>query len=125
FRRAPSTPILGVCLGHQALGVAYGARVVRAPEPRHGKTSSIHHNGLGVFRGLPDPFLATRYHSLVVDREGLPSALQVTAWTEDGCIMGLQHHQYPHVGVQFHPESYLTMRGKELIANFLALSPGR
>jgi anthranilate synthase component 2 len=122
FRRLPQTPILGVCLGHQALGVAYGGEVVRAPVPCHGKTSEIRHQGEGLFRGLPDPFVATRYHSLVVRRESLPSVLRLTAWTEEGLIMGLAHRQYPHFGVQFHPESYLTARGKELLANFLQLA---
>lgn len=122
FRQAENVPILGVCLGHQALGVAYGGEVVRAPEPRHGKTSEIRHTGMGIFRHLPDPFLATRYHSLVVRRESLPSELEVTAWTEDGLIMGLQHKNRPHFGVQFHPESYLTNRGKDLLANFLKLA---
>jgi anthranilate synthase component 2 len=121
FRQA-ELPILGVCLGHQALGVAYGGEVVRAPVPRHGKTSAIRHDGSGVFRGLPDPFLATRYHSLVVRRETLPPSLRVTAWTEDGLVMGLAHASRPHFGVQFHPESYLTARGKELLANFLQLA---
>jgi len=122
FRKAPHVPILGVCLGHQALGVAYGGEVVRAPEPRHGKTSEIRHAGVAIFRKLPDPFLATRYHSLVVRRESLPAELLVTAWTEDGLIMGLQHKSRPHFGVQFHPESYLTNRGKDLLANFLELA---
>lgn len=122
FRKAPHTPILGVCLGHQAMGVAYGGEVVRAPEPRHGKTSEIRHHGTGVFRDLPDPFLATRYHSLVVRREGLPSELAISAWTEDGLIMGLEHKTRPHFGVQFHPESYLTARGKDILANFLRLA---
>ncbi len=119
IRQAADTPILGVCLGHQALGVAYGGEVVRAPEPRHGKVSAIHHGGEGIFRNVPCPFPATRYHSLVVRRESLPAALRVTAWTEDGLIMGLEHQTRPHMGVQFHPESYLTACGKELLANFL------
>lgn len=122
FRRGGDTPILGVCLGHQALGVAYGGQVVRAPEPRHGKTSAIHHSGTGLFRHLPDPLVATRYHSLVVQRENLPAELRVTAWTEDGLIMGLEHRTRPHFGVQFHPESYLTARGKEILRNFLDLA---
>jgi len=120
--RSAEVPILGVCLGHQALGVAYGGEVVRAPVPRHGKTSEIHHSGTGIFRGLPDPFVATRYHSLVVRRETLPPCLRVTAWTNDGLIMGLAHESRPHFGVQFHPESYLTTRGKELLGNFLELA---
>lgn len=122
FQKAPKVPILGVCLGHQALGVAYGGQVVRAPVPRHGKTSEIHHQGEGLFRHLPEPFLATRYHSLVVAREHLPEALRVTAWTDDGLIMGLEHRHRPHFGVQFHPESYLTSQGKKLLANFLELA---
>lgn len=122
FRQAPGVPILGVCLGHQALAVAYGGEVVRAPEPRHGKTSQIHHSGQGIFRHVPTPFLATRYHSLVVRRESVPAVLAVTAWTEDGLIMGLQHRTHPHFGVQFHPESYLTNEGKNLLANFLQLA---
>ena len=125
IRRAPATPLLGVCLGHQALAVACGGEVVRAPEPRHGKVSDVHHAGLGVFVGLPDPFSATRYHSLVARREALPHELAVTAWTEDGLVMGIQHRQRPHFGVQFHPESHMTSHGPELLANFLRLAgPG-
>ncbi|MGQ9496326.1 MAG: anthranilate synthase component II [Thermoanaerobaculaceae bacterium] len=119
LQKAASVPVLGVCLGHQALGVAYGARVVRAPQPVHGKTSAIYHQGAGIFRSLPNPFVATRYHSLVVDRESLPPHLEVTAWTEDGLIMGLRHRERPHMGVQFHPESYLTQEGKAMLRNFL------
>ena len=121
-RAAAQVPLLGVCLGHQAVVVAYGGRVVRAPEPRHGKNSEVHHNGLKVFAGLSDPFTATRYHSLVAQRESLPSELEVTAWTDDGLVMGLQHRQRPHYGVQFHPEAYLTHGGKHLLANFLSLA---
>jgi len=112
-------PILGVCLGHQAIGAAYGGAVVRAPKVMHGKLSAIHHNGQGVFTGLPDPFLATRYHSLIVRRDDLPACLSITAWTDDGLIMGLRHRDYPVQGVQFHPESIMTEAGKELLRNFL------
>ncbi len=112
-------PILGVCLGHQAIGAAYGGTVVRAPKVMHGKLSAIHHNGQGVFAGLPDPFLATRYHSLIVRRDDLPACLSITAWTDDGLIMGLRHRDYPVQGVQFHPESIMTEAGKELLRNFL------
>ena len=112
-------PILGVCLGHQAIGAAYGGAVVRAPKVMHGKLSAIHHNGQGVFAGLPNPFLATRYHSLIVRRDDLPACLSITAWTDDGLIMGLRHRDYPVQGVQFHPESIMTEAGKELLRNFL------
>jgi len=122
IRLATGVPLLGVCLGHQALAVACGGRVVRAPEPRHGKNSEVHHNGLGVFAGLRDPFTATRYHSLVAHRESLPHELEVAAWTDDGLVMGLVHRGRPHVGVQFHPEAYLTQGGKRLLANFLGLA---
>ncbi len=122
FRRAAAVPMLGVCLGHQALTVAYGGRVVRADEPRHGKVSLIRHRGTGLFEGIPDPFEATRYHSLIAERATLPPELVVTAWTEDGLVMGLAHASRPHCGVQFHPESYLTRHGKRLVANFLAAS---
>ncbi len=113
-------PILGVCLGHQALGAAFGGRVIRAPEPMHGKLSDIHHRGQGVFADLPSPFAATRYHSLIVERSSLPSCLEVTAWSDDGLIMGLRHRSLPIEGVQFHPESYTTDHGKQLLKNFLA-----
>lgn len=113
-------PILGVCLGHQCIGQLYGAKIVRAPELRHGKTSEIYHIGQGVFAGMPNPFLATRYHSLVVDAASFPPALEVTAWTADGLIMGLRHRQMLVEGVQFHPESLMTRGGKALLANFLA-----
>lgn len=122
FRRVHAVPVLGVCLGHQALAVAFGGRVVRAGEPRHGKTSPIHHDGTGVFAGLPDPFEATRYHSLVARRDSLPPVLAVTAWTGDGQVMGLAHRERPLHGVQFHPESYLTRHGHRLLANFLVLA---
>ncbi len=122
IRQATGVPLLGVCLGHQALAVACGGRVVRAPEPRHGKNSEVHHNGLGLFEGLRDPFTATRYHSLVAQRESLPHELEVTAWTDDGLVMGLAHRSRPHFGVQFHPEAYLTQGGKRLLANFLGLA---
>ncbi len=112
-------PILGVCLGHQAIGAAYGGAVVRAPMVMHGKLSPIYHNGQGIFAGLPSPFQATRYHSLVVRREDLPTELEVTAWTEDGVIMGLRHRSLPVEGVQFHPESIMTEHGKQMLANFL------
>ncbi len=112
-------PILGVCLGHQAIGAAYGGTVVRAPKVMHGKLSAIHHIGVGVFAGLPDPFQATRYHSLIVQRADLPACLEVTAWTDDGLIMGLRHRHYPVEGVQFHPESIMTEAGKALLRNFL------
>ncbi|TYO95702.1 anthranilate synthase component II [Geothermobacter ehrlichii] len=114
-------PILGVCLGHQSIGQAFGGKVVRAPYLMHGKVSAVHHDGQGVFAGLPDPFEATRYHSLIVERESLPDCLEVTAWTDDGLIMGLAHRQLPVWGVQFHPESILTLQGKRLLQNFLDL----
>jgi len=117
-RLAGRRPILGVCLGHQAIGEVFGARVGRAPAPIHGKTSAIYHDGTGVFRGLPNPFEATRYHSLLVERTGLPACLAVSAWTTDGLIMGLRHRELPVEGVQFHPESILTAAGKQLLGNF-------
>ncbi len=112
-------PILGVCLGHQAIGQAFGGRVVHAKQVMHGKTSAIQHQAGGVFRSLPNPLQATRYHSLVVERASLPDCLEITAWTEDGEIMGLRHKTLAVEGVQFHPESILTERGHELLANFL------
>jgi anthranilate synthase component II len=115
----PKIPLLGVCLGHQAIGQAYGGAVVRAPQVMHGKLSAIQHQGQGVFAGLPAPFSATRYHSLIVRRNDLPADLEVTAWTDDGLIMGLRHREHPVQGVQFHPESILTDHGKQLLANFL------
>ena len=116
---AGRVPLLGVCLGHQALGQAFGGRVVRAPKLMHGKVSSIHHDGRTVFAGLPQPFTATRYHSLVVDRPSVPDSLEVSAWTDDGLVMGLRHREFPLEGVQFHPESILTTAGKQLLRNFL------
>jgi anthranilate synthase component II len=118
-------PVLGVCLGHQAVGQAFGGRVVRGPLPMHGKTSMIHHSGSDIFRDLANPFPATRYHSLVVAREGFPASLEVTARTDDGLVMGVRHRQFPIFGVQFHPESIETAEGHKLLANFLALAkPG-
>jgi len=114
-------PILGVCLGHQAVAVAFGGSVVRAARLMHGKVSEIYHNGKGVFRDLPDPFTAPRYHSLAVDREGLPSCLEISAKAEDDEIMGLRHRDYPVHGVQFHPESILTQEGMRILENFLRL----
>ena len=116
---AGRVPVLGVCLGHQALGQAFGGRVVRAERPMHGKTSAIHHDGRSLFLGLPSPFTATRYHSLIVERASLPACLEASAWTEDGTLMGLRHKQYPLEGVQFHPESILTAVGRELLRNFV------
>jgi anthranilate synthase/aminodeoxychorismate synthase-like glutamine amidotransferase len=117
----PAVPLLGVCLGHQAIGQAFGGRVVRARTLMHGKTSKIHHDGRGVFEGLPDGFEATRYHSLVVEAASLPGVLEVSARTDDGEIMGLRHRSLPVHGVQFHPESILTGEGKRLLGNFLSL----
>jgi anthranilate synthase/aminodeoxychorismate synthase-like glutamine amidotransferase len=120
-RFAPSVPLLGVCLGHQCIAEVFGGKVVQAEHLMHGKTSEIHHDGSGVFTGLPNPFSATRYHSLIVVPETLPNELAVTAKTAEGEIMGLQHREFPLHGVQFHPESILTAQGKKLLANFLAL----
>ena len=122
-RFAGRIPVLGVCLGHQAIGAAFGGDIVRAPRIMHGKTSPIHHDGAGVFAGLPDPFDATRYHSLVIDPATLPEALVRTAWTDEGEIMGVRHRSLFVEGVQFHPESILTLEGKRLLANFLARLP--
>ncbi len=120
-RFAGRVPILGVCLGHHAGGAAFGGTIVRAPSLMHGKTSDIHHRDTGVFAGLPQPFVATRYHSLIVERESLPATLQVTAETKDGLIMGLRHREFDVEGVQFHPESILTPVGNDLLANFLRI----
>jgi len=120
-RLAGKFPILGVCLGHQALGAAYGGKIIRAPKLFHGKTSEIQHDGKGVFRNLPEPFTATRYHSLIVERKSLPRELTVTAETSDGIIMGVRHRRHKLEGVQFHPESVLTESGKQLLQNFLEL----
>jgi anthranilate synthase/aminodeoxychorismate synthase-like glutamine amidotransferase len=117
---AQDVPILGVCLGHQCIGQVFGGQVVRAASVMHGKTSMVHHDGRGVFDGLPDPLEATRYHSLVVARDSLPASLEVSAWTEDGTIMGLRHRELTVEGVQFHPESVLTAAGHRLMANWLA-----
>jgi len=119
-----TTPILGVCLGHQSMGMIYGGTVNAAPYLMHGKISAIYHNGSGVFAGLSNPFNATRYHSLVIERATCPAVLEITAWTEDDIIMGVRHRDYPHVqGVQFHPESILTTSGKDLLRNFLRQLP--
>ena len=118
---AGKIPILGVCLGHQAIGAAFGGKIIRAPKLFHGKTSDIEHDGKGVFRKLTNPFTATRYHSLIVERKSLPRELTITAETQNGIIMGMRHKRYPLEGVQFHPESVLTIPGKELLQNFLSL----
>ncbi|MCL1465014.1 anthranilate synthase component II [Argonema galeatum] len=116
----PSLPILGVCLGHQGIGLVFGGNIVSAPELMHGKTSPVHHTGVGVFEGVESPLTATRYHSLVIDRQSCPEVLEITAWVDDGTIMGVRHRNYPHIeGVQFHPESILTTSGKQLLRNFL------
>ena len=113
-------PILGVCLGHQGIGQVFGGKITSAPELMHGKTSPVQHTGVGVFKGLANPFTATRYHSLVIEAQTCPDVLEVTAWVEDGTIMGVRHRDYPHIqGVQFHPESVLTDSGKQLLKNFL------
>jgi anthranilate synthase/aminodeoxychorismate synthase-like glutamine amidotransferase len=124
LRYAGRLPILGVCLGHQSLGAALGGRVVHAKTLMHGKTSQIRHRSTDIFEGLPNPFEATRYHSLAVAREGLPETLVVTAETDDGEIMGMRHREHPVFGVQFHPESILTVHGKALLANFLRIARG-
>lgn len=116
----PTIPILGVCLGHQSIGQVFGGKIVSAPELMHGKTSQVDHKGIGVFQGLDSPLTATRYHSLVIERQTCPDVLEITAWVEDGTIMGVRHRNYPHIeGVQFHPESILTTSGKQLLQNFL------
>ncbi len=122
-RYAPSIPILGVCLGHQAIGQAFGGKVVRAARLMHGRTCPILHSGKGVFAGLPSPFTATRYHSLIVERESLSPELEITAWTAEGEIMGLMHRTLPVEGVQFHPESFLTEHGHALLRNYLSRLP--
>ena len=117
-------PILGVCLGHQTIGQVFGGKIVAAPVLMHGKTSLVHHNNLGIFQGLDNPFTATRYHSLIIERETIPDNLEITAWIEDGTIMGVRHREYSHIqGVQFHPESILTNSGKQLLRNFLISLP--
>jgi anthranilate synthase component II len=118
-RFAGRVPILGVCLGHQAIGEAFGGTVVRAPEPKHGKVSKIFHKGNSILSGVPSPFEATRYHSLIIRREDFPASLSVEAWSEDGLIMGLRHREFDLFGVQFHPESVLTGEGKRILENFL------
>ncbi|HEY9853387.1 MAG TPA: aminodeoxychorismate/anthranilate synthase component II [Leptolyngbyaceae cyanobacterium] len=116
----PTLPILGVCLGHQSIGQVFGGNIVSAPELMHGKTSQVHHTGVGVFQGVETPMTATRYHSLVIDRPTCPEVLEITAWVDDDTIMGVRHRHYPHIeGVQFHPESILTSSGKQLLRNFL------
>jgi anthranilate synthase/aminodeoxychorismate synthase-like glutamine amidotransferase len=118
---AGKAPILGVCLGHQCIGYVYGGKIIRAKQLMHGKTSKIYHNKKDIFKDLPNPFEATRYHSLIVEKKSLPPCLEITAWTKDGEIMGLRHKSYPVWGVQFHPESILTKSGMDLLANFLRL----
>jgi len=117
-------PILGVCLGHQSIGAAFGGEIIRAPGLMHGKTSLIFHDGKTIFTGLPDPFEATRYHSLIIRRESIPDCLEITAWTDSGEIMGARHKEFVIEGVQFHPESILTVAGKDLLRNFLKLKQG-
>jgi anthranilate synthase component 2 len=123
-KNAGTVPLLGVCLGHQAIGQAYGGKVVRTKRLMHGKISEIHHEGNGLFEGLPTPFSATRYHSLTVERTSLPECLEVTAQTDDGVVMGLKHREYPVHGVQFHPESIASDQGHELLKNFICLVKG-
>jgi len=118
---AGKKPLLGVCLGHQSIGHVYGGRVIRAPNLMHGKTSNVFHNNTDLFKGMPNPFAATRYHSLVVERETFPECLEITAWTEDGLVMGLRHKELPVYGVQFHPESFATDNGIQILKNFLSL----
>ncbi len=121
IRAEPATPILGVCLGQQALAAAFGGEIARAPRLMHGKTSAVRHAGVGIFRGLPDPFEATRYHSLEVRAESLPEIFEAVAWSEEGTLQGIRHRELPYWGVQFHPESILTIEGPRLIENFLSL----
>ncbi|MEG4579332.1 aminodeoxychorismate/anthranilate synthase component II [Microcoleus sp. MON1_C5] len=117
----PTLPILGVCLGHQSIGQVFGGKIVSAPVLMHGKTSQVEHAGVGVFQDVESPMIATRYHSLVIEKQSCPEVLEITAWVEDGTIMGVRHREYPHIeGVQFHPESILTTSGKQLLRNFLA-----
>ena len=123
-RLGPSMPILGVCLGHQSIGQVFGGKIISAPELMHGKTSPIYHTGVGVFSNLENPMTATRYHSLAIKRQTCPDVLEITAWVEDGTIMGVRHREYPHIeGVQFHPESVLTTSGKQILRNFLKQLP--
>ena len=124
-RFAGVVPLLGVCLGHQCIGEAFGGRIVRATRLMHGKTSPIHHDGRTIFRGVPDPFDATRYHSLLIERETSPDCLEISAWTAEGEIMGVRHRDMLVEGIQFHPESILTLHGKQLLANFLAMTRAR
>jgi len=118
-RFGPQLPVLGICLGHQCIGFSCGGIIKKAAQIMHGKSSLIHHTGKGVYTGLPNPFSAVRYHSLVVEKETLPDCLEITAWTDDGTIMGLRHRKYPVEGVQFHPESFITAQGKSILKNFL------
>lgn len=118
-RLGSAIPVFGVCLGHQAIGAAYGGEVVHAPSLMHGRTSMIRHRGVGIFSGVPDPFVATRYHSLVISPDQLPAELEITAWTDDGVIMGVRHRAHPVEGVQFHPESILTEQGERVIRNWM------
>ncbi len=122
---AGKIPLLGICLGHQSITAAFGGKVVRAAELMHGKTSMIQHDGSGLYAGIDNPFEATRYHSLIAERSSLPDCLRITAWTEDGLIMGLEHRELPVWGLQFHPESILTTSGMQLLRNFLKFEPGR
>ncbi|MDP6351598.1 MAG: aminodeoxychorismate/anthranilate synthase component II [Alphaproteobacteria bacterium] len=124
-KAAGTTPILGVCLGHQSIGQAFGGRVVRAPVLMHGKLSQVHHDGAGLFAGLATPFAATRYHSLILEPDSLPDCLEVTARTEDDIVMAIRHREWPVFGVQFHPESIASEHGHDLLANYLALAAGR
>ncbi|MBN2655399.1 MAG: aminodeoxychorismate/anthranilate synthase component II [Nitrospirae bacterium] len=119
---AGKIPLLGVCLGHQSIGAAFGAEIIRAPKLMHGKTSAIHHDNKTIYKGLPNPFDATRYHSLIIKKDTLPGSFEISAWTEDGIIMGVRHKDYILEGVQFHPESILTTSGKSLLKNFIELS---
>lgn len=119
-RFGPEIPLLGVCLGHQAIAQVFGGKVVRAPVPVHGKVSEIYHDGKSIYQNIPSPFTATRYHSLIAERSSLPPSLEISAWTEDGLIMGLRHKEYPIEGIQFHPESILTPEGKKILKNFLS-----